>query len=371
MNETRNTIALTKLSSLSLTNLLEIYSAAGSATEVIENRHRISDIIPDAQPRFSEVLANADDALHRADVEMEWCQKNKIEPICFNDPRYPSRLRNCSDAPLVLYYRGTADLNAVKVISVVGTRHCTPYGQDLILHFMKQLREYCPDVLVVSGLAYGVDIHAHREALRNGLSTVGVLAHGLDNLYPNAHRQTAIEMLSHGGLLTEYPSQTIIDKRNFIQRNRIVAGMADASILVESAKRGGGLVTMRIAREYNRDTFAFPGPVNAEYSCGCNNLIRDNGAALITSGEDFVNAMNWNDCECQKSTASGIQLDMFLELTDDERSIVNVLKETNDLQVNMLSIRTGLPVGRLSSLLFQLEMKGVLRTLAGGCYHLV
>lgn len=372
MNEIRNTIALTKLSGLTLANLHELYTIAGSATDIIENRNHFGDIVPDAQQRTLDALANTDEALHFADVELEWCQKNKIEAICFNDPRYPSRLRDCDDAPLVLYYRGSAELNARRVISIIGTRHCTPYGQDVIQHFMQDMKNYCPDVLVMSGLAYGVDINAHRQALKNGFPTIGVLAHGLDMIYPNAHRQTAIEMLSNGGLLTEYPSQTVIDKRNFLQRNRIVAGMADASILVESAKKGGGLVTMRIARDYHRDTFAFPGPVNAEYSKGCNNLIRDNGASLITSAEDFVAAMGWiDDKELSKAKNAGIERQMFLNLTEEEQRVVDLLQKTNDLQINIISVKTSIPIHILSSMLFQLEMNGVLRVLAGGCYHLI
>lgn len=237
---------------------------------------------------------------------------------------------------------------------------------------MMELRQLCPSVIVVSGLAYGVDINAHRHALDNGLDTIGVLAHGLDTLYPARHKNTADMMLSHGGLLTEYITMTNADKMNFVRRNRIVAGLADATILVESAAHGGGLITTKIAQDYNRDVFAFPGAVGAQYSEGCNNLIRDRGADLISSAYDFVSAMRWtDDAELQNARNSGIEREMFPELTDDERRVVDLLRKNGDLQTNIMAVKTGIPVGQLTAVLFSLEMKGVVKTLAGGTYHLL
>ena len=257
------------------------------------------------------------------------------------------------------------------VVSIVGTRHATAYGQDLIRRFIADLRQQCPQVLVVSGLAYGVDICAHREALDRGYETIGVLAHGLDTLYPPLHRSTADQMLTQGGLLTEYTTSSRIDKQNFVRRNRIVAGMADATVLVESAAHGGGLITTRIAREYNRDVFAFPGAVGAPYSEGCNQLIRDNGAALITSASDFVKAMGWqNDAQLSAAKQQGIERQLFPDLTPEEERVVDVLRRQNDLQINMLSVQTGIAAGRITAILFSLEMKGIVKTMAGGTYHL-
>lgn len=208
--------------------------------------------------------------------------------------------------------------------------------------------------------------------MANGLPTVGVLAHGLDDLYPPRHRQTAIEMVSHGGLVTEFLTQTNADKVNFVRRNRIVAGMSDACVLVESATRGGGLITTGISQSYGRDVFAFPGAVGAPYSAGCNNLIRDNGAALITSAEDFVKAMGWQtDAAIQKAHRKGIERQLFPSLSPEEQAVVDVLQRNNDLQINMLSVQSGLTISRLTALLFQLEMKGVIKPLAGGMYHLL
>ena len=227
-------------------------------------------------------------------------------------------------------------------------------------------------MLIVSGLAYGVDIHAHRQALENGYETIGVLAHGLDQIYPYRHRETAAAMVSHGGLLTEFMTQTNADKPNFVRRNRIVAGMADATILVESASKGGGLITTEIAQSYDRAVFAFPGNVGAEFSEGCNNLIRDNGAALITCAEDFVRAMGWqNEAQLQQTLNKGIERNLFPELTPEEQQVVNLLQKTNDLQLNILSVKSALPIGQLTALLFQLEMKGIIKPLAGGMYHLL
>ena len=237
--------------------------------------------------------------------------------------------------------------------------------------FVRDLSKLCPGILIVSGLAYGVDICAHRNALAEGLPTVGVLAHGLDTIYPSSHRETAAEMLREGGLLTEYPSGTNADKMNFVRRNRIVAGMSDACILVESAEKGGGLITTDIANSYGREVFAFPGHVNAEYSKGCNNLIRDNKAGLITSAADFVKAMGWeSDAVLQQAKSKGIERQLFPDLTTEEARVVAVLEKTNDLQMNMLSNMSGIGIGQLSSLLFTLEMKGVIKTLAGGVCHL-
>ena len=367
-----NAIALTRLSYFSLAGMHELYQRLGSATAIVENRNNILDVIPDASKRLVEAFRDMDEAFHRAEVEYSWDVKNKIEPLTLNDPRYPLRFVDCADAPLVLYYRGNADLNKQKIVSIVGTRHNTLYGQDVIRRFMADLHQYCSDVLIVSGLAYGVDINAHREALKNGFPTVGVLAHGLDQIYPSCHRDTAIEMISNGGLLTEYISQTPGAKGNFVQRNRIVAGISDASILIESAAKGGGLITMGIARDYNRDCFAFPGPVNAEYSKGCNNLIRDNGASLITCAEDFIKAMDWvEEKELSQARQEGIERQIFPDLSPEEQMIVNLLQKTNDLQINIITVKTNIPINKLTSTLFTLEMKGVIKTMAGGCYHLI
>lgn len=351
---------------------LSLYRKMGSATEVIENRSNIRDVVPDVSSKLLDLLADTSDAMRRAEAELVFDEAHGISPLVFSDNDYPERMRECDDAPLVLFYRGSANLNKQRVLSVVGTRHCTVYGQDLIRHFLADLRSLCPDTLIVSGLAYGVDIHAHRAALSEGFETVGVLAHGLDYIYPSAHRETAKEMLLQGGLLTEFFTQTNADKMNFVRRNRIVAGTADATLLVESAAHGGGLITIGIAQDYGRDVFAFPGCIGAKYSEGCNNAIRDNKAMLLTCAEDFVKAMGWEqDSKLSQARKNGIERQLFPQLNADEQRIVGILTECNDIQLNVIAVKCGMSISSVSALLFSLEMKGVLKMYAGGIYHLL
>ena len=370
--EILNTILLTRLNYFSLAGMLELYRKVGSATLIMEHKNNLRDILPDASDKLVNAIQNSDEARKRAEVELEYDLRYGIEPLTMNDERYPSRLKECDDAPLMLFYKGNANLNQQRVINIVGTRHCTPYGEDLIRRFITELKQLCPQVLIVSGLAYGVDINAHRQALDKGYETVGVLAHGLDDLYPNRHKETALRMIEHGGLLTEFLTQTNADKINFVRRNRIVAGMSDACILVESAAHGGGLITCEISQAYNRDVFAFPGRIGDAYSEGCNNLIRSNGAMLITSASDFVKDMGWqDDTKLMRAKQQGIERSLFPDLSPEEQAIVDVLSRNNDLQINMISVQSGIDIGRLTALLFTLEIKGILRTLAGGIYHLL
>lgn len=365
-------IALTRINYFSLAGMLELYRRLGSATAVMEHRKDIREVVPDASLRLAEAFKDVSEPMRRAEAELQWDRANGVVPICMLDDRYPQRLKECADAPLLLFYKGTADLNQARVIDIVGTRHCTLYGVDIIRRFCADLKQLCPQVLIVSGLAYGVDVNAHRQALQNGFPTVGVLAHGLDDLYPRQHRQIADEMAENGGLLTEFLTCTNADKMNFVRRNRIVAGVSDATILVESGPKGGGLITCGIAQSYGRDVFAFPGPVGSEFSKGCNNLIRDNGAALISNAEDFVKAMGWEtEQHLSEARQQGIERELFPNLSEDEQKIVHALSRQNDLQVNILTLKTGIPVPRLSALLFSLEMKGVVKTFAGGMYHLL
>lgn len=365
-------MALTRISWFNTQATLQLYRRLGSAQAIYEQRNDIAGIVENCPQRLAEAIKHWDEPLRRAAAEMEFVQAHGIQVLAWSTDAYPQRLRECPDAPTVLYYKGTAELNQAKVINIVGTRHCTPYGQDVIQQLTRRLSQLCPQVLIVSGLAYGVDINAHRQALENGFETVGVLAHGLDYLYPPRHRDTAREMTKKGGLLTEFMTQTNADKANFVRRNRIVAGMCDATILVESAARGGGLITAEIAMGYNRAVFAIPGSVGAPYSEGCNNLIRDNGAALITSADDLVKAMGWaSDALLKRAQTDGIERNLFPDLSPEEQSIVDLLQKTNDLQLNIISVKTNLPISRASALLFQLEMKGVLKPLAGGMYHLL
>ena len=365
-------MALTRISNFNFQQALELYRMAGGAAQLYEHRGHIGDMIEDCSPRLVEALKDWDEPMKRAEIELRFMQEHGIRGITLLDDDYPQRLAECADAPIILYYKGNADLNQKKIICMVGTRQCTTYGQDLIRRFVGRLRELCPNILIVSGLAYGVDINSHRQALENGFPTVGVLAHGLDQIYPYRHRETAVRMLGQGGLLTEFMSQTNADKPNFVRRNRIVAGISDACIVVESASKGGSLITADIAQNYGRSVFAFPGCIGMPYSEGCNNLIRDNVAGLINSADDFVRAMGWQDeAKRQQALADGIERNLFPDLSPEETAIVDLLQHTNDLQLNTLCVKSGISIGQLTALLFQLEMKGVVKPLAGGMYHLL
>lgn len=365
-------IALTRIGHFSLASALYLYRTLGSGEEIYLHRNDIQDILPECSPRLLANLKDWSEPLKRAEVELEFCRDHNIRVLCLGDDNYPKRLEDCADAPVVLYYKGNANLNQSRVINVIGTRHCTMYGADFIRKFLRDLKVLCPEVLVVSGLAYGVDINAHQQALAVGYDTVGVVAHGLDYLYPAAHKDVAREMVNHGGLLTEFMTCTNADKGNFVRRNRIVAGMSDACILVESAAHGGGIITAGISFDYGREVFALPGRVGDHFSEGCNNAIRENKAILLTSAEDFVKTMGWEDdalrIEAQKK---GIERQLFPELSPEQQRIVDVLTKSNDLQLNQLSVKTGIPIGDITSILFQMEMMGVVKPMAGGNYHLL
>ena len=370
--ETFYAMALTRLTNFNFQQALEIYKAAGSAQNLYEHRNEVGDMIEGCTPRLVEALKDWGDAMKRAEAEVKYMEEHKIRACTLLDDDYPQRLLECADAPLVLYYKGNSDLNQTRIISIVGTRQITNYGRDLCHKFIRELHELCPPVLIVSGLAYGVDICAHRESLANGYETIGVLAHGLDQIYPYHHRDTAAQMVEHGGLLTEFMTQTNADKANFVRRNRIVAGMSDATIVIESAAKGGSLITAEIAQSYDRAVFAFPGNIGQPFSEGCNNLIRDNGAGLISSAEDFVKAMGWEyDAVRRQALADGIERQLFPELSPEEQKIVSLLQQTNDLQLNIISVKTGIAIHQITAMLFQLEMKGVVKPLAGGMYHLL
>lgn len=362
-------IALTQVPGIGHIGAKQLMTGMGSATDVFRLRKEIPERVPLANKRVADAL-DCPQAIARAEQEYAFVRKNGIRCLTFHDEDYPSRLRDCEDAPIVLFFKGKADLNALRVINMVGTRHATGYGTRLCATFLQELRELCPDVLVVSGLAYGIDIHAHREALANGLATVGVLAHGLDRIYPHVHRKTAVDMLQQGGLLTEFPSETNPDRYNFVSRNRIVAGMSDATIVVESAEKGGSLITAELAESYHRDCFAFPGRVGDECSEGCNRLIRDNRAALLLSATDFVEAMGWT-VSARSSSAGHVQRCLFPDLSDDERRVTDILQKQGSLQINALVVEADIPVQKMSSILFELEMKGVVRVMAGGMYQLL
>lgn len=301
---------------------------------------------------------------YRAEEEMLFIDKHKIRPLFYTEKEYPERLKHCIDSPIMLYYKGNTDLNNARVIAIVGTRKITDYGRSVVKQMVCGLKEF--DVLIISGLAYGVDTVAHRETLEAGLDTVGVLAHGLDRLYPSSNRTLAEKMTKQGGLLTDFMSKTNPDRENFPKRNRIVAGMCDAVIVVESAKRGGALITADIANSYNRDVFSVPGNIGEKYSEGCNFLIRTNRAALVQSPEDLIYLMGWED-----SVKSGPrQKKLFIQLSPDENKLVELLNQYGQMRIDKLCVHAKIPPTKVASALLNLEFNGVIKCLPGKVYQL-
>lgn len=361
-----HSLALTHCQGIGYATACLLVSTLGSAAEVFKRRNELQDLIPDLSSSVTKALDNPD-AFRQAAEEVRFAEAHGIACLTYNDPAYPSRLRECRDAPIILFFQGETDLNARHIISVVGTRRSTDYGHQFCENFMRDLAQLLPDTLVVSGLAYGTDIHAHRAAMQAGLPTVAVLAHGLDRIYPPEHRQCALKMREHGGLLTEYPQNTRPERFNFVARNRIVAGLADATIVVESADHGGALITANIANDYNRDCFALPGRVTDPQSVGCNRLIRDDRATLIRSAKDLVDCMLWTPATQQPEHPQPVQGSLFPELSPEQQVIVNTLsKYEGGLDISNLSVRTNLSVPRLYGILMEMEIAGIVRNKAGG-----
>lgn len=333
----------------------EIYRASGKALSSIQGVGRV----------LSAEILRTKPLLARAEQEVEFAKRNHISVLHYKDKRYPSRLLDCSDSPTILYARGETDFNAAKIIGVVGTRKMTDYGRSLCESIIQRLSEDHPKLMVVSGLAYGVDVCAHRKALECALPTVGVVGHSLEHLYPAVHRQTAQQMVESGGaLLSEYMSGTNIDRNNFVARNRIIAGMCDCVLVVESDVKGGSLLTADFANSYHKDVFACPGRVGDVYSSGCNRLIMQNKAALVASAEDLEYQMGW------EKGSENRQLSLFPELEGDQSRVVEILKNGESLQINELARALQMPVNRVSSLLFEMEFAGVVASLPGSRYKL-
>ncbi len=337
-----------------------------SAEEIFKAKRSVLERVPGIGAYTAEQIENGRiNALKCAEKELSFIDKHKIRLYVITEDDYPRRLKECQDAPVVFYYRGNADLDAIKIISIVGTRSISDYGRKLTDSLVRDLSVMFPDLLIISGLAYGVDICAHRSALKNHLPTVGVLAHGLDRIYPAAHRNIAAGMIETGGLLTDFASGTNPDRENFLRRNRLVAGLSDATIVVESAEKGGSLVTADIAFSYGRDVYTFPGRITDELSAGCNRLIQMNKAGLINSAKDLVMSLCWDpDINVQPVQQSF----RFQEKTDNQ--IIRLLTEKGEFQINQLAAEMNIPVHKLSSMLFELELEGYIKVLPGGVYTL-
>jgi len=309
---------------------------------------------------------NREKALREAEPFVEYFLKKQIDSYFFQDSKFPSRLNQCEDAPILLFGKGAMHTNLPKTVAVVGTRNASDYGkqicEELIASFIDK------NILVVSGLAYGIDIFVHQLCIQHGIQTIGVLGHGLDKLYPAVHKNTALKMLENGGLLTEFLPGTKPDRVNFPMRNRIVAGMCDATIVIESGAKGGSLITAELANDYNRDVFAFPGDVTREFSKGTNGLIQQNRAHLITQSADFFRLMDWHETVEKKAI---IQQNLFLnQLSQEERELLEILQNKETASFDFLLLKTSLSMNSLNASLLNLEFLGLLKSLPGKRYKL-
>ncbi len=300
-----------------------------------------------------------------SEEEIKFIEKYKITPLFITDEHYPKRLLNCFDSPSLLYYRGNANLNTSRIISIVGTRNNSSYGKVVCEKFVEELKD--ENILIVSGLAFGIDTIAHKAALRNSLQTVAVLAHGLDRIYPEQNKSLAKQITGHGGLLTEFISNTNPDKQNFPKRNRIVAGMCDAVIVVESSKKGGSLITAELGNGYNKDVFAIPGRTNDAKSEGCNYLIKNNKAALINSADDLLEMMGWKSIP---KPSSKKQRELFIELAPDEKTVLDILQQQDGIHIDELYFKSGLSSSAVATALLMLEMQNIIVSLPGKVYKL-
>ncbi len=322
-------------------------------------------------PGIGESIANTvikHDLFSRAEKEIEFISRNNIKTLFYTDVDYPARLKHCDDGPVLLFYKGNARLNMDKIVAVVGTRSITEYGKLKCTEIIEGLKKYNP--LILSGLAYGVDARAHKTALDFNLSTVGVLGHGLDRIYPSLNKPLAERMIGqNGGLLSDFVSNTKPDRENFPKRNRIIAGMADALVVVEAAVTGGALITANIANSYSRDVFAVPGRTTDVYSQGCNKLIKTLKSHLIETAADIEYVMGWEPES--KKNKKGFQQQLFMELDKEETMLVEYLKANGDVSFDLLVKKTGFGFSKVSSLLLNLEFKGVVVSLPGKMFRLI
>lgn len=290
----------------------------------------------------------------KAERELRYLEDQELHAVCFSDRDYPSKLKHCQDAPLLLFQKGKFNINHKKVISIVGTRLMTSYGRRFLKEFIQEAKIYDP--IIVSGLAYGIDICAHQESLRNDICTVGILAHGLDRIYPKSHTGMVQKMIANGGLYTEFWSGTVPDPVNFVKRNRIIAGISEATLVVESAHKGGSLITAQLASSYHRDVLAVPGRTTDRFSQGCNMLIKSNKAAMVTSFKDLEYALGWTS---EPSVKKPVQKKLFVELDEQERRLYNLLEGSDKKLLDELALESGLGVQKTLMLLLQLELKGM------------
>jgi DNA processing protein len=358
-------IALTLIPGVGDINAKRLVAYCGGVEAVFTERKKALLKIPGLGEATVNSLVSHN-AFPRAEQEIEFIEKYGIQHFFFLDQGYPIRLKQCVDSPLMLYYKGNTDINQQRIVSIVGTRRATNYGKQMCHELIEGLAS--SGVLITSGLAYGIDTSAHKAALDLGLSTVAVLGHGLDRIYPQLNKPLAGRMVHQGGLLTEFLSESNPDRENFPKRNRIIAGIADATIVIEAGVKGGALITADIANSYNRDVFAVPGRVGDEFSAGCNNLIRTNRAALVQSASDVKYIMNW---DISTNSPAPAQRELFITLTPDEEKLLAILKQLGACGIDTLCEETQLMPTKVASALLNLEFEGILKCLPGKVFRLL
>jgi len=360
----KHKIALGLIPRIGDINARKLVSHFGSVEAVFQESYRNLTKIPGIGSGLAKYICDRS-YLDTAEKEAEFVKKNSIRTFFYLDNDYPFRLRQCDDSPVVFFFKGTCNLDSSKILSVVGTRSATVRGKELCDEIIGRLAAGHPDLIIVSGLAYGIDIAAHKAALANNLPTIGVLGNGLKTIYPSIHRSTAEAMLRNGGLLTDFLSDALPERNNFIKRNRIIAGLCDATLVVESGSKGGALITADIAASYNRDVFAVPGRPGDQWSSGCNNLIKSNKAALTESSDDIEYFLNWKS----EKSKPPVQRTLFSEMNDSEKQIYELLSKESEMNIDTICRSLDLPVHKLSPLLLQMEFKGLLKFYPGNIYR--
>jgi DNA processing protein len=357
-------IALTMAQAIGPVTARRLINKIGSASAVFKMNKASLEKIPGIGPLMSASLSSST-LMEKAAREMEFIERYQISVLFLEDPEYPQRLKECEDAPILIYARGNTGLNSSRALSVVGTRRASSYGKELCRNIVLEMGSKLKDLVIISGLAYGIDVIAHRAALESGIPTIAVLGHGLNTIYPQAHRETAKKICGQGCLVTDFHSGMGPERNNFLRRNRIIAGLADATLVVESAAEGGALITADLASSYNRDVLAVPGRTSDVRSRGCNRLIKKNVAAMVESAEDITDLLNWSDNGNNISDRS----DDKKILTHQERQLLDLLSVHNGLRPGDLSAYSGIPIQQVLSLLIQMELKGWIAVEPGNLYQ--
>jgi len=358
-------LALQKVKNIGDISAKKLLRHFGSAKAVFEAARKNQINVPEIGTVMTQSLKAFSD-WKKVEQEIQFIEKNNIRIITIFDDEYPHKLFHAPDGPVLFFWKGNTSLSQQRIISIVGTRNMTAYGKRIVAELIEELARYKP--LIVSGLAYGIDVEAHKNALKHNLPTIGVLGHGFQQIYPGAHRKIAEMMLKNGGLITEFWHSDPVDRVNFLKRNRIVAGMSEATIIIESGTKGGSLVTADIANSYNRDVLAVPGRINDKYSKGCNRLIKQNKAAILTTAQDLAEMLQWNIPE---KIPPHRQLNLFVDLNDDEQKIFDLLQEKSKLSLDEIAIHLQFPVSKTAQLLLMLELNGIVQSLPGKTYELI